>query len=517
MIGELFVPKKLFGRRLIAETTVGIALEHDHVTAALVHKTTKGNTLQELVTQALPATDEPYAQRAAVALKTLYSRLPPHDNVAGLIPASQVTFRELTLPLTSVDKIRLVIELELEEQLPFSLEDAVVDFIITEQTRKESTVFAAAVQKADIAQTLDIFRAAGIEPTRISIDILALYDVFLQIEQYASLQGGVALVDACAQTTRIGFIESGKLRAVRTIATTENLASDVQFTLQAFMHKLEFYGELNTILLSGNTSQQANIEKTMHTKTLVFDVRKLMPEADGTIPLACASIGAALPAPQNEHFDLRRDDFSLGDTALQRKQVVAALGMLCALVLIVLGGGVLQIRRLRAHASSIEGREVAKLQRLLSKAARETVNPSLSQMIKRAQRAKKLGPLLGQMKTITASEEETWGALRARALPAREALLSVTGLIDREAFRVRVNTLALSSGEEASINIEVNGVLSPKQMGEEYTEYAKFEQALGEDETTTLTLVDSSPGQIDEKQGGLAFSVTLRKKGEELV
>ncbi len=534
MIRELFVPKKLFGRRLIAEKTVGISLESDQVVAALLHKQASGTTIEFLDRQVIVTSEQPYAQRCALALKSLYSRLPAHDNVTALAGASQVIFKELTLPLINIDKIRLVIEFELEEMLPFSLDEAVVDCIITQKVGKESTVLAAAIQQSDLTQTLDIFHAAGIEPQRITIDILALHDVLLQIPQYATLEGGTALVYIGSTESRIAFLEAGRLRLVRTISSgadtvddVESFVSDIQFTLNAFTQKLQFYGDLHTVLLCGRADAleglAQHIEKQLRTKAMLFDTQKLLAQGveftaktDVSLNQATLSIGAALPAADNEHFDLRRKTFALVDSALQRKQVIAALGLLCTLALIVLGGGILQVRRLAHHASGIQQREVAKLQRLLSKAARETTDPSLQAMLKRAQRAKKLGPLLGQIKTITASEEDTWGALHARALPVREAMLLVTNLIDRTAFALTINTLTLSGGEGGSTDILVNGVLSPKQMGEEYSEYARFEQALGEDKESILELIDSSPGQIDEKQGGLGFSITLRKKGEGL-
>ena len=179
MLRELFVPNKLFGRRLIAQKTIGISLDSSHVAAALVHKTPGGTTIEHLERQPLPSGDETYEVRAAAALAALYHRLPAHDNVVALLPASQVIFRELTLPLASADKIAMVIEFELEELLPFSIEKAVVDFVIT-APGKESTVLCAAVQEKDLAALLDIYHKAGIEPQRITIDILALYDIYLQ-------------------------------------------------------------------------------------------------------------------------------------------------------------------------------------------------------------------------------------------------------------------------------------------------------------------------------------------------
>ena len=109
---------------------------------------------------------------------------------------------------------------EVEPLLPFALNDAVIDCIVTKEIREEksSEVLVAAVQNQYIAQHLALFEAAGVQPEKVTIDLFAFYGLYRLIPAYAQQKGGIVLMEIEPQSTRMAYIYDGQLRFIRTLA-----------------------------------------------------------------------------------------------------------------------------------------------------------------------------------------------------------------------------------------------------------------------------------------------------------
>ena len=79
-----------------------------------------------------------------------------------------------------------------------------------------------------------------------------------------------------------------------------------------------------------------------------------------------ARIGAKVRA--YVHYNSRNDwgNIELLDKGLIHRQATAMLAMFATIMLIVIGGGYLQVQRLSRHAKAMEWREVEKIKRLLN-------------------------------------------------------------------------------------------------------------------------------------------------------
>ena len=64
-----------------------------------------------------------------------------------------VIFKDLTLQLSDPDKIRMVLDYEIEPMLPFSIHDATIDFIVTKTQKdpQQTTVLVAAIRNQGTA------------------------------------------------------------------------------------------------------------------------------------------------------------------------------------------------------------------------------------------------------------------------------------------------------------------------------------------------------------------------------
>ena len=112
----------------------------------------------------------------------------------------------------------MIIEYEVEEQLPFSINEAIIDFIVTSQSNDGmSQVLVAAIRDKDLQEILDIYNKAGIAPTNICVDLFSIYNTYQLIPSYKSIADGTSIVDVGNYSTRITFIQNGALRLVRNI------------------------------------------------------------------------------------------------------------------------------------------------------------------------------------------------------------------------------------------------------------------------------------------------------------
>src|SRR5579872_1443288 len=220
MIKNLFIPEKIGTHYLFPKRIVGIDVGKTHVNATQLYLKGKQITVEKLIEIPLETGNgSSYEERASAAIKTALAQVDRYDALHTSLPSSLVVFKELKLPFIGRDKIAMVVEFEVEPLLPFSLADAVVDFIVTREhaDEKSTEILVAAVQKLYIAQHLQLFVDAGANPDVILVDLFALYSIYLQIPSYSSFKGDVALIDLGSQTTRLAYIQKGQLRFIRSI------------------------------------------------------------------------------------------------------------------------------------------------------------------------------------------------------------------------------------------------------------------------------------------------------------
>src|SRR5579872_7214957 len=219
MIKDILIPKKFGNYFIFSEQIIGIDIGRTQINAAQIRVSGFTVTIERCWQEPLETNKKPYDERVVACLKTLLEKINPHSNIHTAISSSQVVFKTLKLPFTNHQKLKMVIPFEVEPLLPFSLQDAIIDFIITKQNVAEGTseILVAAVQKQHIAHHLSLFQAAGIEPTVITVDMFALYGLYTQIPSYENQQGTTVIIDLGAQSTRIAAIHSQQLSMVRSL------------------------------------------------------------------------------------------------------------------------------------------------------------------------------------------------------------------------------------------------------------------------------------------------------------
>lgn len=329
----------------------------------------------------------------SAALAAIIAKMGAYDEIHTVLPSSIAVFKELKLPFTSRDKISLVIGFEIEPLLPFSLRDAVIDFIITRDIpeEKSSEILVTAVQKQHIAQHLALFQAAGINPTVITVDMVSLYGLYRHIDAYKNLQGGTALINITGHSTAIAFIINGQLKTVRTlpkgiIALTKQIAQElnktsqeiidhllrfgleqtdnaeysatiqkvtadwwesVNFTLNSFASQLLNRQPMSKIIFLGNgslikgfipfISQKAGISCELFTvPEIIQDPVCTVKNGNLITPFNVISASATLPLPVTVDYNLAQKEFVIQDDTVLLKQfivmVILTLSLFAALI-----------------------------------------------------------------------------------------------------------------------------------------------------------------------------------------
>ena len=335
MILNLFLPEKIQGIRLITKRIIALGLHGDRVSLVKITAKHKQTIIENISQEQIKAgSTETFPKRASNAIKKIMQDVTQYDQLRIAIPASKAVFKSMFIPLTDIDKIRLVVENEVEDQLPFSIDNAIIDFVITKKSDDGCQIMVSAVRKEELKETIHIYELANIFPTQITIDLFALYDLYRLIPTYNNITDGSAIIDIGHNFTRIAFLQDGQLSLIRNLPKGLSLIAeqvskdcnleynivleqiktgfnkpdkeypdslnpdslnpdslnpdslekhlisylnDIQFTLNSFSLKLAFYKEIKKIFFT-NLSSQSNITKVaskiLQTPCEVFDVTK---------------------------------------------------------------------------------------------------------------------------------------------------------------------------------------------------------------------------------------------------
>jgi Tfp pilus assembly PilM family ATPase len=564
MLLSLFLPEFIKGKRILSKRIVGISHSDSTVDLTLTHATRSKTTIEAVYSDTFSSKNELGARA-----KSLLANVGAYDYIRITIPSTMVFFKELTLPFKDINKIRVVVDYEVEPMLPFPLKDAIIDFIITHQDpeTQESRILIAAVRKQDLQAELDLFKEADIIPTHITVDVLALYGLYREIPLYRDLKGMTALIDCSVHTTKIAFLEDGKLRLIRSFpkgqaslvseianATAQSpnqvlpavqsyLASgdapaqkqaidqallhylqEIQFTLNSFSLKLDSQKELTKILFIETAPALKGIHK-LASKILQapcekFDSAKILDNVSiarsksiikEALQSATHALAASLIAPQDHEFNLRRKEFELPAEIELRNPVRMALALVFASFFTIGAYGYFTLSSLSSHKKALENNEMASIKKALKQAELLAKKDTLI-AIQKTLKIDTFLPLLNKARALALEEQNSWEILKALPLRSLHGLYELTRLIDKTNFTVKVLNLSMSSNADNEHNtlIELSGIFNSKRIGEDFQEFAKFEQKIL-DTPSPLILITPSDTALGE-HGGVKFTFKFKMK-----
>ena len=244
------------------------------------------------------------------ALVKIKKDIGSYDEVVTSLKSSTVIFKELTLPFIGREKLSMVVAYEVESLLPFALEKAAIDFMITHENKKEqkTTILVAATLQTNIDQQLKLFQQAGISLSLISVDMFALYTIYYvgiyatrKLEEnkdfFAKHGKAELLVDFDSDVSRILYMQNGLLKAVRIVPygiidIAQSISNKLTISYQEVVNELLKTPTEN--VYSDEVQQELQLFFEEITKTLTFFEKQLLAEYQRPSKLLFAGQGCHL-------------------------------------------------------------------------------------------------------------------------------------------------------------------------------------------------------------------------------
>jgi hypothetical protein len=176
-------------------------------TAAVVNIGFKGVKLDAIRSSRAPEGEDERAR----SLRSLRLRAAP---AAIAVPVHQVSGRLVTLPFAQQAKWDAALPSELEGQIPFDLDDVVIDGTLVEREGSQSKVLAAALPKATLRARLDEAARGGVDPKIVTVEAEALAAA---AGAWLSSRSDVALIHLDEGAITLVLVAQGRVRAMRAV------------------------------------------------------------------------------------------------------------------------------------------------------------------------------------------------------------------------------------------------------------------------------------------------------------
>lgn len=304
------------------------------------------------------------------------------DTLLSALPGDLVTWRTFFLPFRDQKRLGQTVPFELENSVPFGLDDVVVDYQVLHRDRAGTLVLAALVEKSALERHLKMLEAAGLDPKIVDIGPLAALNTLGLVPD---LPEGFAFLDVSPRRTTVALYRNRQLVGLRTLSRLappassgngsvppaglpgfdpDELINEVRWTLLA-MNGAPLDAEL-PCYLAGDPACVAAVEGDL-ARRLAVDVRRLDRLAlrnVGAQPASevarfSTSIGLALrevAATGALGVNFRRGEFTFHRSQQELRRALGGVAALAAVVVaLIVGDLYMEYRVLAAQAAAIEG------------------------------------------------------------------------------------------------------------------------------------------------------------------
>ena len=140
------------------------------------------------------------------------------DIVVSSVAGNNVSVHYLNIPFSDESKISRVVPNEVENLIPFHLEDMVIDQVILSKGNGAkpnggSSVCVALIKKQALQDHINTLKEASVDTKIIELESLAFYHAFMQ---WYKTEDTVALLDIGAERSNLCIVSKGKPALVRT-------------------------------------------------------------------------------------------------------------------------------------------------------------------------------------------------------------------------------------------------------------------------------------------------------------
>lgn len=389
MIQDMVLPERYGSYFFITRRVAACMITPLSVRIAVIRISRSQRFIEQLLEQPVdqdPAM--PLQERIAAAVEQIVRAVPASARLMVVMPSTQVIFKMITVPLMSLEKIKLIVPFEVESMLPFSWADAAIDCIVTGENKAEKTadVLVIATTKVIIEEQKMYFASSGRVPGVVTASALALCGLSQDMPQFVNQERPVVTLCVDQQETILIVVQRGTIVALRSLPQgMRDLFADEgmkQSALQNFVHAVvatgtSFLEQLGgegapKLIICGMGSEHKElceaitaewqvacelltINKLLHTGTLVSQA--------GMTNAFLVPIAAALPYTLTEEVNLDRTAAEEEDRRTILRQLIGA-----GILVVLLFGGLfitrgMMLRRMRATYESASREAVTLLEK----------------------------------------------------------------------------------------------------------------------------------------------------------
>ncbi|MGB5701568.1 MAG: pilus assembly protein PilM, partial [Polyangiales bacterium] len=199
------------------------------------------------------------ALRTAVGEVLAQASRPP-DRIIAALDGEAASLRLIDLPAGVEKKISEVLPGELESVLPFSIEDAVMDYQIVGRTETMIQLMTVAAPRRNVFERLEQLRDAGADPRELAVGA-ATFDGLGGLIGESLSEQTVLIIDVGPASTDFAVLNGGQCTFARTVSggmdlvesgRRSELGASLQRTLASY--RAQRAEEPSLILLSGETA-----------------------------------------------------------------------------------------------------------------------------------------------------------------------------------------------------------------------------------------------------------------------
>jgi general secretion pathway protein L len=279
-------------------------------------------------------------------LRTFVQRHPLEaDTVISALPGTAAAFRILDLPFRDRRRLEQTVPFELESQVPFGIEDGVIDFLSLAKTAEGTRVFAALVPKSILEEHLRVLSEAGLDPSVVDFAPLATLNVLQLFDGDRPDRYGFLHLNAGRGTLalyREGLLQNLRVLDVADEPLAPGFVREVGWSLRSLNGAPAESREGLPPLLVGGAAEPALLEQLRRQIGLTVQrledlpLRRLPAALHGRQGTYAPALGLALreiaDAP-TLGLNFRRGDFSYRRAQEELQGVLRRLGTLSAVVL----------------------------------------------------------------------------------------------------------------------------------------------------------------------------------------
>lgn len=426
MIRELFLPEKIGDYVLFKRNVVALSIGKQTVTATCMNFHAQKREL--IATAQEPIAQEEYEDfttAAGAAVQKVIKTIGKYDELIVVADSSYATFKELTVSLLDEEKIAQVLGFELESYLPFPINQAVFDFIVTRQdfTEKKSEIFAGAVPQERIQHYIDVCTAAGISPTKITLDVFNIFALYTVTTPLHATDAAQFIITQEEHRTITLYLENKVLKKVRLIQEPAELGNttwwnDLNFTLNSCRQnwnaevEIIFYASFSQEFL-GQAKMIFDTPCTLLNTDQIIQSYGITAQGDqGNLQ----NLASALKLSLLDRFNLLPAASFITVTWRSASKYIAMMLLICTLYGSLAVHTVLEVRRFGATSQTVSDRILKNL---------KTALPAL--------KVNSLNEALRKAKAEIAKEEDIWFAFSSQTQHSfLTYLFELSIMIDRD-------------------------------------------------------------------------------------